>query len=272
MTNASVCERVAAGLLSHPQLLLMLDYDGTLVPLKDRPDLAVPGLEVLWLLHRLTKAPRFRIAVVSGRELADLQRLLPAPSLILAGCHGAELWDPGESDVVKPDRAKEPNRDGCLIPDPEGLRTALHQAAQIAADCTGDQPGFLLEQKKYAFSLHYRLAAPKAAEAVLAEFRKKIKPLLTASGLVLTEGKMVLEVGSAQTDKGKVVQELLRRNPGHYPVYFGDDTTDEDAFRVIHGKGAGVLVAEKDRVTMAGLRLHSPVQVLELLQILAARC
>ncbi|MDI3279913.1 MAG: trehalose-phosphatase, partial [Bacillota bacterium] len=77
---------------------LLLDYDGTLVPLAPLPSLARPTRGLLSLLARLAASPRLHLAVVSGRRTAELRRLLPVPGLWLAGEHGAEVWGPPSSD------------------------------------------------------------------------------------------------------------------------------------------------------------------------------
>lgn len=250
-------EQLVADILKHPKLLLIMDYDGTLVPIKDSPDLALPGPELLQTLGHLVQKPWLKMAIVSGRELANLQQLLPI-DVFLAGCHGAEFQDVAGSR--------------CQALDSEVLAPAFNRIAQIAEKCVADQPGYLLENKKYSFALHYRQADRASSRQVLAEFKKAVQSVLKEYNLTFLAGKMVLEIRSPLVDKGALVKHLMHLNAEHYPVYIGDDTTDEDAFKIIQGKGTGVLVAETDQDTAAALRIQEPGEVLKLLQILSTRC
>lgn len=251
-------EQLVAGLLKFPKLLLMLDYDGTLVSIADRPELAVPGPDILQILGQLTKKPNFKLAIVSGRELADLKKILPVAGLFLVGCHGAEF--------------QYPNGERGQLLDAEELAPALKQIGQIAEKCVGGKKGYLFESKKYTFALHYRLADRESRTQLMTDFKLAIQPLLNEYNLALLAGKMVLEIHSPVVNKGNIVEFLMGHYNKYYPVYIGDDTTDEDAFKIIQGKGTGVLVACSDQNTAASVRLQEPKDVVQLLQILSARC
>jgi len=217
-------------------LYLFLDYDGTLVPIAATPERAVPPPEILRLLRALTATDGLRAAVVSGRDLPDLEALLPVPGLYLAACHGA---------LIKPPRA-EPY---ALIKQPEHRR--LERLAAATRELTFGRTGFLVEPKTLSLALHYRLAHPAEAEAVLREFAALRERHCPAPGWETVSGRKVPEVRPAGVNKGAAVLHLLDAWPGACPVYIGDDVTDEDAFRALAGRGRTILVADKPRPTAA---------------------
>ncbi|NPV74014.1 MAG: trehalose-phosphatase [Pelotomaculum sp.] len=248
---------MAALVLCHPKLLLMTDYDGTLVPLEDRPELALPGAGLLRTLRRLAGKRRITLAVVSGRDVDDLKSMLPVEGIYLAGCHGAEFAYPGGGRYAAVDAEK--------------LAPALDLLAGEAARCVANCQGFLLERKKTVFALHYRLADPVTALRVVSDFAAAARPLAARYGMELKAGKKVIEVRPRAVHKGEAVRHLMNLNPGCYPVYLGDDSSDEDAFAVLRESGTGVLVSEHKRITSASHRLKDPQEVLRFLQILSAR-
>lgn len=250
-------EELLARAAAAPRGYLLLDYDGTLVPVAARPELARPGPELAGLLARLTRMPGWRVAVVSGRTVEDLRRLLPVAGLYLVGVHGAELAAPGGSVA----RTCDPSFG-------EGLRRLAVAAAALARP----EEGFVLEDKGVALALHYRLAAPARAAEVGRRFADLARVHLPAGGWRLLAGKKVLEVRPAGVDKGRAVAVLLDEHPGALALYFGDDATDEDAFRAVSRRGGiGVLVSPVARPTAAGHRLDGPARVREFLARLLAR-
>ncbi|MCL6612865.1 MAG: trehalose-phosphatase [Peptococcaceae bacterium] len=222
-------------------LLIMLDYDGTLVPIAGRPENARPDGNLLMLLESLAARPGFLVAVISGRGLADLAALLPVEGLILAACHGARIrWPDGREDS-----AAVPFAAG------EGLRAL----AALAGRLTAGGRGIFLEEKDSALALHYRLAVPAAARGILHEFVNSARHIIKNQGLEILRGKKVLEVRPRGVNKGIAVEKLTGEYAEAFPVYLGDDATDEDAFRALGERGLGVLVARRARRTSACCRL-----------------
>lgn len=247
-------EKLIAIIKQKPRLLMMLDYDGTLVPIQAKPDLARPSGELLDLLNKLAFCEGIRLAIISGRDLLDLKGLLPVESIYLVGGHGAAIEGPDERryDIINPGK----------------LQPVLEQLVLIAKQCVGKASGFIIETKTTSLALHYRLADPARVRPVLTAFVTKSFPWLKPYALELLHGKKVIEVRSRLINKGKAVEYLLGLSPGYYPVFLGDDRTDEDAFAVLQGKGIGVLIAPEDRTTRAALRLESPEKVQKLLRYL----
>lgn len=236
----------------------MTDYDGTLVPVRERPEFALPGPGLLKVLKRLAKKSRVVLAVVSGRDTGELKKLIPVERIYLAGCHGAEILYPGGEKFTAVDEKK--------------LAPLLDLAAGRARSCISGEEGFLVERKKTAVALHYRLAGPVTALKVLSNFVTAVRPLVMKHNLEFMSGKKVIEVRPRGVNKGEAVRRLINLHPDCYPVYLGDDTTDEDAFGAVREKGLGVLVSEHKKFTAASHWLRDPRDVLRFLQIIAARC
>lgn len=231
-------EELHALLPAGRNFLLLLDYDGTLVPYARRPQEALPGEELVILLNQLAGRPGVRLAVLSGRSRKDLERILPVKGAILACCHGAELvWPDQKAEVV-------------LLP--PGLESFLGLAAELFPE----SGGFLVENKGHSLAVHYRLAGAERAVFALEEFKKRaLQSIIKGSEWEFLEGEKVLEVRPAGANKGVAAQKIMAAFPAHYPVCLGDDATDEDAFDIVGAKGLCVLVREEERPSCARYRL-----------------
>lgn len=215
---------------------LFLDYDGTLVPFAPTPEQAVLSPELLELLKRLARRRDLRVAVISGRDLKDLLSFLPVPGLYLVACHGGIIKEPGSEPY-------------CL-----GGSSGLEQLKYLekaAADRFKNKKGFLLEPKAVSLAFHYRLADPGEAGAAIQDFITLKEDYCPGPEWELMAGSKVIEVRRAGVNKGGAVLHLLEQWPGAVPVYFGDDVTDEDAFRALKGRGYTFLVAHAPRPTSA---------------------
>lgn len=245
---------ILARLAKEKKVFLFLDYDGTLVPIKPKPAEARLSKKTLALISRLVSCASLKVAVVSGRSLYELSQLIPVNGLYLAGVHGAERYVP-----PGPPRS-------ILLP-----QNARKRVAEVSALMSKRlPPGFFLENKGIALALHYRLALPEKVPPVLDIFFDICNALLPYPEWHIIKGKKVVEVRPANADKGKAVKDFLATWPGAFPVYLGDDTTDEDAFRLVKDKGLGILVAEKPAPTAALARLENPAVVEALLENILA--
>lgn len=235
-------------------LVLLLDFDGTLAPIVARPELAEIPERTRAALDRLLAAPGVRVAVVSGRGMADARERARIGGVAYAGNHGMEIEGPGVRRVH---------------PEALAARPELDAVAAAVVPALAEVPGAFLEDKGLTLSVHYRLAPGDHVERVREIVRGAVEG---RPGLRLTEGKMVLEVRPrVEWDKGRAVLFLLDhlRPPPDAPVlYLGDDTTDEDAFRALagwSGAGEGIVVADPPPAgTAARAFVRSPGEVGEL--------
>ncbi|MEW6685769.1 MAG: trehalose-phosphatase [Candidatus Edwardsbacteria bacterium] len=243
-------------------ILLMLDYDGTLVPIKLRPELAKIPVRVKSLLERLARNPHLRLAIISGRTLKDVIRLVNIKGIYYVGCHGLEMVGPGLR-FIHP-QAKR------AMPILKILHRELTQALSTIK-------GVLLENKVLTIAVHYRDVSVK----YIAGIRKIIKKLESdyRKKLVCLRGRKVYEfIPRIKWNKGKAVKFLLKKlsNEKPLPIYIGDDTTDEDAFKILKGKGLTILVEGRGDLagrlypenTAASFRMKSVKQVYNFLQSL----
>lgn len=204
---------------AQPDWAYFLDFDGTLIELAPTPgavrvDHTLP--ELLTALHRATDGA---VALVSGRALTDLERRVGLPQIAKAGQHGLERGDAeGRLWVhAAPTRAKQAIQDA--------LDPVLRQ-----------HTGLLLEDKGLSLALHYR-RAPDLAQYVKDLMRQLVERV--GSGLVVQEGKCIVEVKPAAITKATAVAAYLNEPPfaGRRPVFIGDDSTDEHGFMAVNERG-----------------------------------
>lgn len=224
--------------------VLFLDYDGTLTPIVARPHLAVLSESVRGTLSEW--ADRWPVAIVSGRDRADVQRLVGIDRLIYAGSHGFDIRGPHLSS----------ERGAAFLADLGTAERALRKGLASIS-------GALLERKRYSLAVHVRGLAADAAVAV----ESAVDAVLSrCTRLRKGTGKMVFELlPRLDWNKGKAVLHILETlgtaGTEGLPIYIGDDRTDEDAFMALAGRGVGILVAETPRETAAYYTLRDPDEV-----------
>jgi len=238
---------------STDQLLVAMDFDGTMAPIVPHADDARPLPRAAAAFAGLAALPRTTTALISGRALASLRGVAspPAESLLI-GSHGAEAWlGPGSAGLELD----------------EDQRTLLAEVRGVLAEIAGEAPGTMLEDKPAGVVLHTRQAADDVAEDAVAAARSLLED---RKGVFLKNGKRVLETSVVHASKGEAVA-FLRQAAGATAVLFaGDDTTDEDAFARLGPGDVGVKVGLD--FTQAQYRVEAPVHVAELLEaLLAAR-
>jgi len=228
------------------KIVFFLDYDGTLTPIVRRPELAVlsPGMkEVLskLVLH-------YTVAIVSGRLRDDVEKLVGIEGILYAGSHGFDIRGPSFS-LVHP-QAQEAVGD-------------IKKIVKTIKEGLGDIKGILIEDKEFSVGVHYRLVG----DSDLARIRGYVDGIVKKhNNLRLMLGKKVFEILPAiDWNKGKALCWIMKALNLTFSeatvIYIGDDTTDEDAFRVIRTRGTGILVADNARVSTADFRLSSPAEV-----------
>lgn len=218
--------------LSRPALFL--DMDGVLAPLAATPDAVVPDARRTAVLRRLAARLDGRVAILSGRTIAEIDRIAESASASASGVHGLERR----------------RADGSL--DRADADPAVRDAVAAFQSFARTRPGVIVEDKAVSAGLHYRQAQGEADAAGALAGR-----LADETGLTLQPGHLVVELKTPGTDKGTALTAFMAEPPfmGAIPVMLGDDLTDEDGFRAAAALGGfGVLVGPpRDTAARFGL-------------------
>jgi trehalose 6-phosphate phosphatase len=226
---------------------LFLDVDGTILEIAATPEaVQVPARAVAAIAAasvRLAGA----VALVSGRSIADLDRLFAPLRLPVAGAHGAQ------------------RRTAAGVVHAERYAASLAPARELLGVWAAQHRGTQLEDKQDSLALHYR-NAPSLEPAA----RRAVTAALAAAGSAfhLQEGKKVLEIKARDTSKGRAIQEFMAEAPfrARQPVFLGDDLTDEAGFEVVNLLGGHTIAVGVARETQARWRLSNEEQVLDWLE------
>ncbi|WP_216915781.1 trehalose-phosphatase [Nocardia noduli] len=238
--------RALSTIAREPRLLIASDYDGTLAPIVSDPAKAYPHRESVSALRALAGLTGTTAAVISGRALRDLAALSRLPVEVqLIGSHGSE-FDVGFVHAIDND-AKH------LLSE---VQTSLTQIAE-------ENPGVAVEIKPASIALHVRNASPEIGLRALKSAR--LGPACWV-GVQVTEGKAVIELAVIPTDKGTALDTIRHQEGATAAVFFGDDVTDEKAFRVLSGPDLGIKVGAGD--SLAKFRVDSTEDVSKALAFL----
>ncbi|OBA78825.1 trehalose-phosphatase [Mycobacterium sp. 1164966.3] len=250
---------LAEGLIAR-QPAVFFDFDGTLSDIVDDPDSAKPAAGAVEALQRL--ATHCPVAVLSGRDLADVTDRVGLPGIWYAGSHGFEL--------SAPDGAHHQNDAAA-----QAISVLAEAAAQLR-DQLGPIDGVVVEHKRFGVAVHYRNAARDRVGEVAAAVRAAGQ----RDALRVTTGREVIELRpDIDWNKGNtlrwVIDHLHHAGSGPLlPIYLGDDITDEDAFDAVRHDGVPIVVRHNedgDRATAALFALDSPARVSEFTERLARR-
>ena len=213
---------------------LFLDVDGTLLGFKPRPEDVVADGELRALLGTLDKATSGAVALISGRMVEDLDRIMAPVVLAAGGTHGADLrWPGGRRAVV-------------------AVKTLAEVRPRVEAFVAARE-GLMLEDKGAALAVHFRHAPQREAE-----IRRFLDETVGDLELMVQHGKMVAEVKSRFSSKGKAIERFMEAPPfaGRMPLFIGDDLTDEHGFASVNALGGlSVKVGDESEPTVARRRL-----------------
>ena len=230
-------------------ILLLLDFDGTLSEIAPRPEQATlcPGNHLL--LCQLANRPEFVVGVISGRSLHDVEARVNVPGLVYAGNHGLEIRGLGLD---------------YRHPDADAASRTISQASHDLEIRLAGVPGAFVENKTYTLTTHFRQTPPYYHDLVVSAFDDITHPLVQSGSCHVTEAKMALELRpSIDWNKGRALTLIRSRlSPESFPIYMGDDATDEDAFGAVRSAGGvAVFVGATGLPTCATWRLPSPAEV-----------
>jgi trehalose 6-phosphate phosphatase len=254
-------DSVSRCLESVDHILFLSDYDGTLTPIVDRPELAVLNNNTRKLLRKLAKNRRYTVGIISGRALSDLKSKIALEGIIYAGNHGLEIEGFGSS---------------FLEPIAEEMRPFFGMLNKALSATMRGIKGVFVEDKGLTLSVHYRMVEEAEKRKVQDAFEKITDPLNVTGKIKVTHGKKVYEIRPpVHWNKGKAVAWLMARLKDDIDktrvisIYLGDDLTDEDAFDLINrDDGISIFVGEEGSPSIARYFLKSPDEVAEFLKML----
>jgi trehalose-phosphatase len=257
-TPASLATLVGDRLGESGHLLLVTDYDGTLTPI-------VPTAGEAWLpgavrddLEALARSPRSHVAIVSGRDLADLRERVVVPEAIYGGCHGLQIEGPGMS---------------FRHPEALGLQETLSALGLALSVRARAVPGMRVERKPFGVAVHYRQVAPAQVKRVEIEVARALRQ--GGSRFRSLRGHEVVEIQpKVSWTKGDCVQWIRDRvrstSRGRVELLcIGDDRTDEEMFEALAGQAITVRVADHVVDSHATHRLPDVASVQRLIARLA---
>lgn len=249
---ASTVETLDSKLREREELLLCVDFDGTLSPVVEDPDAAAILPESRAALAELRSHPRVTVAVVSDRDLSDVRSRVDLSGVTYAGNHGLELRTEGTTQVHPVAKERQP--------DVERLGARLRETfAEVR--------GVHVEDKGQTLTVHHRRAADAHAERA----RRTVARLVGEFGgetLTVSGGEEIVEVRpSIDWDKGSIVSSLLRDQASCLPVFVGDARTDEAGFHAVKRDGVGIRVGVPDEQSTAATEFVSdPTETAALLE------
>ncbi|TSA56563.1 trehalose-phosphatase [bacterium] len=244
------------------KLLIFLDYDGTLAPISNRPELALMPNKTRLALKQLIKNKRITVSIISGRVLRNVKKLVNVNGIYYAGCHGLEIEGLGS---VGPVSRLEKYR----IFIKQAKRLLVKQLMNVISLKAVD-----IEDKGVVLSLHYRRVKERYLKDLKRIFYGITEPYVVSGGMVVIKNKKVLELRpDIEWDKGMYCLYMLRRlgkkGQKTLPIYIGDDKTDETAFKVLKENGITIFVRGERKTSLAEYYADSTNEVKNFLQLIA---
>jgi len=233
--------------------LLLLDYDGTLVPFAETPEKARPDAELLKLLAELNNSARNEVVLISGRDKNTLDKWLGGLKTAMVAEHG--VWMKAKGGEW-----------GMMTGLSDDWKDEVRVVLKLAVDRI---EGSLIEEKDYSLAWHYRKANPRISERHIREIVNDLLNLTANSNLKVLEGSKVVEVKSANLNKGSTAKQWISRQDWDFILAIGDDVTDEDLFRALPENAWSIKV--RPGVSVAKFSLDSPDEVRSLLKELMVK-
>ncbi len=244
-------KKLASDFRDSDKALLLLDYDGTLVPFSSKPEEAMPGDRLLRLLEKFTNNPRTEVVLISGRDRDTLERWFSGLDLGLVAEHGVWIKEKGRGwetiETLTSDWKEE-----------------VHPILESWVDRT---PGSFIEEKEFSLVWHYRKANPKLGELRARELMNNLSDITANLNLQVLEGNKVVELKNTDINKGRAALRWISRDKWDFILALGDDWTDEDTFKALSPTAWSIKVGFG--ASAARFRLSSPSKTIELLRKLA---
>ncbi|KAG0494689.1 hypothetical protein HPP92_005683 [Vanilla planifolia] len=246
------------------QIVMFLDYDGTLSPIVDDPDCAFMSDAMRDAVRDLAR--HFPTAIVSGRCRDKVYSFVRLTELYYAGSHGMDIKVPANGSHLR-----KANGKAVLFQPASKFLPMIEKVYKALLERTKSTPGARVENNKFCVSVHFRCVDEKRWSGLADQVKSVLREY---PRLRLSPGRKVLEIRPIiKWDKGKAMEFLLEslgfaNCNDVFPVYIGDDRTDEDAFKVLRnrGQGFGILVSKIPKETKASYSLQEPSEVMDFMQ------
>jgi trehalose 6-phosphate synthase/phosphatase len=237
------------------QRLFLLDFDGTLVDISDDVSSAVPSEDILNLLDKLTVIPGNHLVIITGRSRDTIDHLFESDKIDIVAEHGAMIREKGSwKDLTSTDTAWK-----------DAIIRIFEKFSSLL-------PGSVIENKSFSVAWHYRNADKRNAIKVSGTLIRELGESVKKSGLTLIDGKKVVEIISNKINKGIAAAYLTEKNNYDFILSIGDDTTDEDMFRLLGNRPGVFTVRIGNPDTLANFTLENVGQVKRLLGRLIDVC
>ena len=248
-------------LQSRKRIILLSDYDGTLTPIREHPDLAILPTKIRQLLVKFTHNKTFFLGIITGRSLKQIKKLIRIPKILYVANHGIELEGPGIRFTSS--EAKK-------------ARYILWHVYMRLLKTLKQIKGVYIEDKGLSISLHYRLVKnTHVVDCINKTMYNITQPFLDRKILSMSTGKLVFEIRpSVKWNKASAIQWLLTNySPLEFGedallVYLGDDKADIEVFTTLKGKGLTVFVGNPSDTSAADYYVNSPEEVKAFLEYL----
>ena len=240
--------KLASDFQHSDKALLLLDYDGTLVPFSPKPAQAMPGARLLRLLDNLANNRRTEVVIISGRDKDTLEGWFGGLNLGLVAEHGVWIKEKGGGwetiETLTSDWKEE-----------------VHPILESWVDRT---PGSFIEEKEFSLVWHYRKANPRLGELRARELMNNLSDITANLNLQVLEGSKVVELKNTDINKGRTASRWISREEWDFILALGDDWTDEDTFKVLPSTAWSIKVGFG--ASAARFSLSSPSKATSLLR------
>src|SRR5659263_291125 len=248
LLNRKVKEELKVDFNKARRRLILLDYDGTLVPFALNPQMAIPNRDTLNILMSLLKDSRNEIVLLSGRDKDTLERWFGLPNINIVAEHGILI--------------KEKNCDWSVVKKlNDQWKTRILPLLKLYVDRV---PGSFIEEKDFSIAWHYRKSDPEQSSGQAKELMDTLLNLTSNIDVQVMPGNKVVEIRNSGFDKGTAGMNWISRNEYDFILAIGDDFTDEDMFKILPDTAYSIRVGITQ--SYARFNLHNYVEVIELLR------
>ena len=213
--TSKIRKRLINDYLKSNKRLILLDYDGTLVPLVEKPENAKPDSELIVILKNLVQESKNEVVIISGRDKNTLEKWFGSLNLGLIAEHGVWIKDK-KWEMIEPLK--------------NDWKEQIKPILELYVDRT---PGSFIEEKEFSLVWHYRKSDPELAEIRARELKDALLHLTANLKLEVLEGSKVIEIKDAGINKGRAALRWIQKEKWDFILAIGDDRTDEDVFAVL---------------------------------------